>query len=60
MKKKSRSGPGQTNYVHYSQPLAHPLGANFREGIGIVRYQHKRLFITGIFGAMQYGQDRSD
>ena len=27
------------NYGHYNQPLAHPLGANFVEGIGIVRYQ---------------------
>jgi hypothetical protein len=27
------------NYGHYNQPLAHPLGANFIEGIGIVRYQ---------------------
>ncbi len=28
-----------TSYSHFSQPLAHPLGANFREFIGIVRYQ---------------------
>ncbi len=27
------------NYTHYNQPLAHPLGANFMECIGIVRYQ---------------------
>jgi len=27
------------NYTHYNQPLAHPLGANFAEAIGIVRYQ---------------------
>jgi hypothetical protein len=27
------------NYGHYNQPLAHPLGANFIEGIGIIRYQ---------------------
>jgi hypothetical protein len=27
------------NYSHYNQPLAHPLGANFTELIGIVRYQ---------------------
>lgn len=27
------------NYTHYNQPLAHPLGANFREAIGIIRYQ---------------------
>ena len=28
-----------TSYTHYLQPLAHPLGANLRELIGIVRYQ---------------------
>lgn len=27
------------NYTHYNQPLAHPLGANFQEYIGIVKYQ---------------------
>jgi len=27
------------NYSHYNQPLAHPLGANFNEFIGILRYQ---------------------
>ena len=27
------------NYTHYNQPLAHPLGANFQEWVGIVRYQ---------------------
>jgi hypothetical protein len=27
------------NYTHYNQPLAHPLGANFQEFIGILDYQ---------------------
>jgi hypothetical protein len=27
------------NYTHYNQPLAHPLGANFQEFIGMARYQ---------------------
>ena len=27
------------NYTHYNQPLAHPLGANFQEFIGIARFQ---------------------
>jgi hypothetical protein len=30
------------NYSHYNQPLAHPLGANFYEMIGIIRYQPDR------------------
>lgn len=28
-----------SNYTHYNQPLAHPLGANFQELVGILHYQ---------------------
>ncbi len=28
-----------SNYTHYNQPLAHPLGAGFIEAVGIARYQ---------------------
>ncbi len=28
-----------TSYNHYNQQLAHPLGANFKEYIGIIKYQ---------------------
>lgn len=31
-----------TNYTHYNQMLAHPLGANFQEFIGILKYQPAR------------------
>jgi len=35
-----------SNYSNSNQPLAHPLGANFQEFIGIARYQPmKKLFI---------------
>jgi hypothetical protein len=27
------------NYTHYNQPLAHPLGSNFVEVVGLVNYQ---------------------
>ena len=27
------------SYTHYNQPLAHPLGASFREFVGIIKYQ---------------------
>jgi hypothetical protein len=50
---------GQTNYAHFSQPLAHPLGGNFAEGLGIVRYQRKRLSGNLIAGVMMYGSDPS-
>jgi hypothetical protein len=28
-----------TNYTHYNQPLAHPLGANFQEVLAIINFQ---------------------
>src|SRR5438270_1997002 len=28
-----------SNYTHYNQPLAHPVGANFQEVLAIARYQ---------------------
>ncbi|MCW3094134.1 MAG: hypothetical protein JWP81_5203 [Ferruginibacter sp.] len=37
-----------SNYTHYNQPLAHPLGANFQEFIGILRYQPApRWYVNG-------------
>ena len=41
-----------SNYTHYNQPLAHPLGANFQEFLGIVRYQPApkwHVYLQGIF-----------
>ena len=32
-------GDSIANYTHYNQPLAHPLGANFQEWIGMARSQ---------------------
>ena len=45
-------------FSNYNQPLAHPLGANFYEYIGILRYQpHKRLNLTGKMIYADYGTD---
>lgn len=35
---------GVANYVHYNQNLAHPLGANFRELVFLVRHQFLKRF----------------
>ncbi|WP_428668286.1 hypothetical protein [Runella sp.] len=49
---------GFANYVHYDQPLAHPLGANFWEVLGIARYQPtRRLSIYGTFIRSKHGVD---
>jgi hypothetical protein len=46
------------NYTHYNQPLAHPLGANFVEAIGIAHYQpHPRWTITGRLIVWKQGTD---
>ncbi len=36
-----------SNYTHYNQPLAHPLGAGFAEAVGFIRYQPvKNLYVS--------------
>lgn len=48
------------NYTHYNQPLAHPLGANFYEWIGILNYQPvPRMNIRAQATFAIYGQDSS-
>jgi hypothetical protein len=34
------------NYAHYGQPLAHPLGANFKEGLGFLSYRKNRWMFS--------------
>lgn len=49
-----------TSYNHYNQPLAHPLGANFKEYIGIIRYQPiKPLFLETKILFYKQGLDSS-
>lgn len=46
------------NYTHYNQPLAHPMGANFRELIAILRYQPiKGLHLRAQLNMSTYGLD---
>jgi hypothetical protein len=46
------------NYTHYNQQLAHPFGANFRELIGILRYQPtNRLFLYARVNWAEKGLD---
>lgn len=47
-----------TNVAHYKQPLVHPFGANFKEFVGIIRYQPiGRLNITAQLNFARYGED---
>jgi len=53
-----RDSLSTSNYVHYNQALAHPLGANFKEFIFKLRYQPtKKFVIEARFINMDYGAD---
>ncbi|MBI1223999.1 MAG: hypothetical protein GC192_02065 [Bacteroidetes bacterium] len=46
------------NYSHYNQALAHPLGANFREVLSIIRYQPlKKWTVESRFISAKFGED---
>jgi hypothetical protein len=47
----------QGNYAHYNQSLAHPMGANFKEVLGIASYTYKRWFVRGQITYANYGKD---
>lgn len=47
-----------TNYSHYNQAIAHPLGSGFIETIGLVNYRPaKLLLLTGKFMYYKHGVD---
>jgi len=48
------------SYGHLNQPLAHPFGANFREGLGILKYKHRRWRFRGELMLTKYGEDVDD
>src|SRR5690606_39927513 len=47
-----------SNYTHYNQPMAHPLGAGFIEFLGLVRYQPTTNFYITLKG--MYYKQRSE
>ncbi len=52
---------GVANYVHYNQNLAHPLGANFREWVLLLRHQFlKRFEWEARLISANYGEDDRD
>ena len=46
-----------SNYAAMNQPLAHPLGANFREFLGLLNYSYKRFDFQGQMIYANYGED---
>lgn len=52
------SNQNVASYSHYNQPLAHPLGSNFKEVLFEVRYRPtKNLFFKARAVKSMYGQD---
>lgn len=49
---------GATGYTHYNKELAHPLGANFKEFIGVLKYQPlNRLYLSAKLFYSEQGLD---
>ncbi|TSD67453.1 capsule assembly Wzi family protein [Inquilinus sp. KBS0705] len=53
------NGRTLSNYTFYSQPLGDPLGANFRELIGIMNYSVGKFDFQGQLMYAKYGLDAS-
>ena len=54
-------GDGIANYVHYNQNLAHPLGANFKEWVLLLRHQLAKKFeIEARLMSATYGEDERE
>lgn len=45
------------NYAHFNQPLAHPLGANFSEVVGIMRFSKKNISAEFKSAISRFGAD---
>ncbi len=52
-------GSSQQNYSNTGMPLAHPMGANFAEVLGMLSYSHNGLTVTGKLVGTRYGRDTS-
>lgn len=48
------------NYSHLNQPLAHPLGANFNEWLGILEYQFQSLALKIMYSRATKGLNFND
>lgn len=49
-----------SNYSNHAEPLAHPLGANFREIVGIANYSWKRFDFSAQLNYNEKGLDPAD
>ncbi len=52
-------GAPEQNYAHYGMPLAHPLGANFKEALGFITYRKGRGGFSTQLMIARSGRDSS-
>ncbi|MFN4123601.1 MAG: hypothetical protein ACK4GL_09905 [Flavobacteriales bacterium] len=45
------------SYTHFAQALAHPVGANLTEAIGMLNYRYRRIGVELKANLLQYGAD---
>lgn len=50
-------GSPQQSYSNGSLPLAHPMGANFAEVLGVLSYAHKGFAVGGELVGIRFGRD---
>lgn len=50
-----QSNDGRTNGTHYNQPLAHPMGAGFAEGIFKIKYQPTAKWFIDVLASYYIG-----
>ncbi len=53
-------GSPQQSYSNGGMPLAHPMGANFAEFLGLLSYHYSGLTVTGKLVGIRYGVDIND
>jgi hypothetical protein len=46
------------SFSHYNQALAHPMGANFTELVGLINYRFKDFFACAKLNLIDYGKDQ--
>lgn len=46
------------SFSHYNQALAHPMGANFTELVGLINYRFKDFFVCAKLNLIDYGKDK--
>jgi hypothetical protein len=46
------------SFSHYNQAVAHPMGANFTELLGLINYRYKDFFAAIKVNLIDYGKDK--